>query len=264
MSELLSGAIWNLPDALLLPFLTLRARARRTDILRFYFSPEDDLYLARVRGSPALIAIPHRRRLGLLTPGLAPRIKRLTNAYCLQPTLLGPDAQVVDCGANCGELGIWATSLGARYLGFEPDPFAYKALCFNVGTPNSDPRALSNRAGSSPLNVATARADSSLLLPEDHPGEQVTVQCVTLDEAVATAGIGRIRLLKVEAEGFEPEVLSGAVQTLRRTDYVAVDAGPERAGGNTAPQVVNTLTQSGFALQAANFRRGGLLFASVP
>ena len=40
--------------------------------------------------------------------------------------------------------------------------------------------------------------------------------------------IKQIKLLKIDAEGYEPEVLSGSIATLSQTEYVAVDFGPER------------------------------------
>jgi len=68
-----------------------------------------------------------------------------------------------------------------------------------------------------------------------------------------------IRLLKVEAEGMEPEVLAGAHQTLQRVDYVAVDAGPERGGENTVPAVLNALTSAGFEVLDCYLVRGTFL-----
>ena len=74
---------------------------------------------------------------------------------------------------------------------------------------------------------------------------------------------GRIAVLKVEAEGFEPEVLRGADQTLQRTDVVTVDAGEEREGKSTAPECVNILLKAGFELRQVFLRRGVFLFESV-
>ena len=34
--------------------------------------------------------------------------------------------------------------------------------------------------------------------------------------------------MKIEAEGHEPEVLKGSIETLSRTNYISVDFGPER------------------------------------
>lgn len=52
----------------------------------------------------------------------------------------------------------------------------------------------------------------------------------TLDAILDRAGLSdeNIQLLKIDAEGAEPEVLLAAPQALTRTALVAVDAGPER------------------------------------
>ena len=39
----------------------------------------------------------------------------------------------------------------------------------------------------------------------------------------------QIKLLKIEAEGAELEVLQGSVDTLSNVEYISVDYGPERA-----------------------------------
>ena len=38
----------------------------------------------------------------------------------------------------------------------------------------------------------------------------------------------KIKLLKVEAEGAEPEVLLGTAKILKRIEFISVDCGPER------------------------------------
>jgi hypothetical protein len=60
----------------------------------------------------------------------------------------------------------------------------------------------------------------------------------------------RIRLLKLEAEGAEPEVLEGAISVLNSIDYVSADVGPERGihEQETRDTVVNFLEAHGFEL----------------
>ena len=41
-----------------------------------------------------------------------------------------------------------------------------------------------------------------------------------------------IKVFKVEAEGYEPEVLEGAIETLKLVEYVTVDFGAERGKNN--------------------------------
>jgi hypothetical protein len=47
-------------------------------------------------------------------------------------------------------------------------------------------------------------------------------------------------LLKIEAEGYEPEILKGAGKMLERCEYIAVDGGYER--GVKCEQTFTTIT----------------------
>lgn len=111
-----------------------------------------------------------------------------------------------------------------------------------------------------PFYLATDSADSSVIEPVKYE-RAVTVQLVTLDAALRD--VSRIRFLKIEAEGAEPEVIAGAREVLSRTDYVAADLGPERGRmrASTLVPVVNTLTQCGFCLVEYNPERSVVLFS---
>ena len=57
-------------------------------------------------------------------------------------------------------------------------------------------------------------------------------------------------MIKCDAEGAEPEVLAGAVATLRKTRYVAIDCGPERGliGDRTNNEVKEILLSLDFEI----------------
>jgi len=73
-----------------------------------------------------------------------------------------------------------------------------------------------------------------------------------------------IKLLKLEAEGAEPEILQGAKQTLPHVMYVAADLGPERGikNDNTVIPVMGILAGYGFVPIKFSFERGVMLFMS--
>jgi len=74
-----------------------------------------------------------------------------------------------------------------------------------------------------------------------------------------------IKLLKVEAEGFEPEVLEGAIDTLKKVQYVAVDFGPERGyeQKDTIIEVNNFLLENNFQLIKFEINRITGLYVKV-
>ncbi|WP_234998860.1 FkbM family methyltransferase [Ruegeria sp. AU67] len=222
----------------------------------FHLDDAKDLFFVRDAQSQGVVFVSDPKRLELYTKGVEHRKSWLLRDYRIPIDLVRPQDIVVDVGANNGELGIWAQSKGARYLGFEPDPKAFRALKENVGGASAFPIALSFSNGTTNFYLSTEHADSSLFKPET-VDDVIAVEKRTLDSALLSFdNSSPIRLLKIEAEGMEPEVLAGAAEALSRAEYVAVDAGPERGGENTVPAVVNTLCGCGFVVDSCFLLRG--------
>ena len=75
----------------------------------------------------------------------------------------------------------------------------------------------------------------------------------------------RIRLLKLEAEGAEPEILLGAGAVLSSIDYVPVDCSPERglSQESTMIPVLEILQEKRFKAIDFGFPRGIILFKNI-
>jgi hypothetical protein len=73
---------------------------------------------------------------------------------------------------------------------------------------------------------------------------------------------GPIRLLKLEAEGAEPEILDGTADCLQRFDYVTADVVPERGRlqESTAALVILRMQKAGFELLKVSAPRLVCLF----
>jgi len=52
-------------------------------------------------------------------------------------------------------------------------------------------------------------------------------------------------LLKMDAEGFEPEILEGFGDQIKKIDYFAIDVSPEREGIDTEKEVTILLNNLG-------------------
>ena len=76
------------------------------------------------------------------------------------------------------------------------------------------------------------------------------VKTILLDDFVSQNHIASIKLLKLEAEGAEPEILMGAKQSLSRIQYIAADLGFERGVRQTStlPEVANFLISNNFEI----------------
>lgn len=160
---------------------------------------------------------------------------------------------MVDVGANVGDLGLVlaTTAPEVRYIAVEPNPADFAALQKNVHTPNSIALnfALGSSEGLVPFYVSTATADSSLIPPEQFDKvKEVSVR--RLDNLCQSLGLSRIRFLKLEAEGFEPEIVLGLGDYIGQVDYIGADLGPERGVQKltTIVEVVNLLTKKGFEM----------------
>jgi hypothetical protein len=92
---------------------------------------------------------------------------------------------------------------------------------------------------------------SSLLKPpEDELRESEQVEVVTLDQFAKKNNLGSIGLLKIDAEGFDLEVIKGAAGTLSsgRVKFVMAEVG-FHPGDDRHPlfdEVRNTLAEHGF------------------
>lgn len=226
--------------------------------IEFGQDPQSKLFFAHNPISGQKVYLSDKKRQYLYKSGIEHRQKWLLRDYSLPENLIRNGDCVVDVGANVGELGIWAEALGAKYIAFEPDPKAYLALQKNVKGVVFD-IALSDENGTAEFYLNSAEADSSLFKPETMT-DKINVKKFRLDDFWAeTEKPKRIRLLKIEAEGTEPEVLKGAVETIKLAEYVAVDAGPERGGKHVISVVLNFLYGSGFEVIDCFMPRGTFL-----
>ena len=174
-------------------------------------------------------------------------------------------AGVLDVGANVGQFGrlLRQARFDGRIHSVEPLQSAYDRL---VGAAARDAlwttqrAAVSAEPGTLTLNVAGNSVSSSVLpMLEAHataaPGaqyvQQETVPATTVDEIVTTHDLDPERmLLKIDVQGYEREVLDGAVKTLSsfrgvRTEMSLV---PLYEGQALMPEIVDLLGRHGFEL----------------
>ena len=185
--------------------------------------------------------------------GIQARGEFLFSSYCLNSINFEEDDVIIDCGANSGDLTLELKKRApkVRYVGVEPNPEDFKVLKKNVDLENSEyvNKALGERTEVLNFYVCTEQADSSLVEPLSYT-EIIDVEVVLLDNLCNELGIKKIKLLKLEAEGYEPEILNGAAGVLNSIEYVAVDGGYERNKDNeqTLTRVTNFLLENNFKM----------------
>jgi FkbM family methyltransferase len=177
--------------------------------------------------------------------------KRVWKRYNIDELLEGEVPKtILDVGANIGEFSNYAYEKyrgGTKIIAFEPDPIAIE--CFENNVNNNDiilyKLALSNKNGFENFFLKTESADSSIHKPI---GYSITceVKTIMLDSILECNDFEKPILLKMDAEGHEPEVLIGALKSLSQISYICIDAGFERSGSSTSSEVAQILIDHGF------------------
>jgi FkbM family methyltransferase len=173
-------------------------------------------------------------------------------------------ATVIDVGANVGQFACAVLSLlRPRWVhAFEPFPDAVGALRRTLGT---DPRvvvhgvALGADSGELPFHVNAHSHSSSLLrlagahriaFPDATEVAEVKVPVRTLDQELAAVELPGPVLLKLDVQGYERWVLEGARETLRRANWVILEASfrPMYEGEPGFLDLVGDMAERGFRL----------------
>ncbi len=198
--------------------------------------------------------------------GIGRLIEQLVHAYHLQHVPMGAGSLLIDCGANVGELGVWARSKNVEYVAFEPEPL--EALCVDLnaygGEPKTIRKALWNRNTTLEFFSKPDSADSSVIDPGGTAARRA-VDAVRLDAEIDLSGRTGVVVLKVEGEGAEPEILDGATGLLPFIDFVTVDCGPERGRqeAHTLVEVNEVLVETGFRLVQFGIPRTTALYRNT-
>jgi FkbM family methyltransferase len=200
--------------------------------------------------------------------GIKNRYLEIIQKYFIDEIKFKVDDIVIDVGANIGELGnaIRTRSI-IQYIGIEPDPIEYEILKKNSMTKDILYNSfLSNEVKLSKVRYANDTGDTHLFT-SDHGSELLyhsnLIQTNTLDNILINYKNTKFKLIKIEAEGSEPEVLLGAIDTLNRTEYVSVDTSPERGTLDTYKSVFNILSQNSFTLIKNNKRDSALFQKNI-
>ena len=112
--------------------------------------------------------------------------------------------------------------------------------------------------------IASSQGDSSLIEPREYQ-EIIKVEVITLQELMNNLEIKKVKILKLEAEGFEPEILSGIGNRIEDIEYIAIDGGYERGKKEeqTFTTITNFLINNGFEISDIYFSWYRALFRNI-
>ena len=156
---------------------------------------------------------------------------------------MGPDDLVFDVGANIGEMTEIFAQLSHRVIAFEPVMESYTALCDKFCQNQRvalDCAALGAEEGF--LTVATSKDAPTIGVASMSPGwidavsrsgrfganhwtKSENVSVTTLDRCIRRFGLPAF--IKIDVEGYEPEVLAGLSQPVKALSF---EFTPEQCG----------------------------------
>ena len=226
----------------------------------FNYSKKLNLFFAKEEDIKVYFFSPYRQ-LRLYSRGIKRRLKNLLEDYFINKIYFKDNDIVVDCGANIGELYIALNmnfSAKINYIGFEPSPNEFKCLSLNASNQKHYQVALSDKSKKQKFYISSEEADNSLIEPK-YFSKTIDLKSDRLDKIVSE---NKIKLLKIDAEGAEIEVLKGSKNIFRNIEYISVDLGPER-GINSEPtfkDVIPYLINNGFIIQEISQKRYTFLF----
>jgi FkbM family methyltransferase len=162
-----------------------------------------------------------------------------------------------DVGANCGQFAVMANLVwhDLPICSFEPDPICFKKLeatFAKFAIPGKTYRlAISENNNSRVLNRYEKDVNNSFLNrsdSEDLSLDEVEVDCRTLDNFIDESSSTNSIFLKLDVQGFELIVLSGAKKFLEKCKFVQIEVSfsPSYNRAAHAGEILLAMRENGF------------------
>jgi FkbM family methyltransferase len=202
--------------------------------------------------------------------GISTRLENLAKQYLSPLSEIHAGDVVIDIGANIGEFATYISANSHAFVvAIEPEQAVLPALRANLVNNNHLllTHALWSHDTKLKLYHASKTNDTTLIEPP-HYDSCETISVKALDKLAqspqlrGTLQSGPIRLIKIEAEGAEPEIIKGGKETIARSEFVTVDCGPERGvrQDSTLIEVLAEMNAIGFVPVDFNPKRLVILF----
>ena len=192
----------------------------------------------------------YHRKQGLYAygKGFKKRKNELLSTYLIKNLEFEDDDVVIDIGANNGDFYL-CFDKKIKYFAYEPSPLVFSNLEYNIKNHNLFNKGLSNLADNKiDFYLKDEFGDSSILPINDYT-KKISIETTTLDKEIDKIQ-QKIKLIKLEAEGFEPEILQGLKKHLNSVQYITIDCGFERGikQESTIAECSNYLLKNNFEM----------------
>lgn len=252
--------IWKLPKRLLVSLIRIKFRVhfgsqRTLKLDKDLFSVQEKI--AEDGQVTDSIYFYHPIRVQLYFSGIQHRLDSLLREYCIDFLDPFPDGLIIDIGSNVGEFtkALSRKLPGRNFLRFEPSESENRAAEKNLAGIDSlvINRPLYSHVTEINWYDANDYGDSSIFQSKNSKSSRI-ISTTTLDSVLKIFDFPKVALIKLEAEGAEPEILQGSRRTLENTVAVTADLGPERGmeGLRTFESSQEILQDAGFKIVGRN------------
>lgn len=169
-----------------------------------------------------------------------------------------------DVGANIGNHTVLFAGLFGTVHAFEPSPRIFSFLRINTSNlPNVvlHNLALGSQRGTMTLSGSLTNLGESTLVPRsggvDQGGYEEEVKVERLDDVIGAGE--RVMFMKIDVEGFEPEVLRGASRLLAEHAPIIAFEQNVAAFANGGSETIEILREAGYSFAVMRKRGEGLL-----
>ncbi len=157
----------------------------------------------------------------------------------------------LDVGANIGNHSLFFSRRFAHVHCFEPNPRTFGLLSVNAQLSANmilHNKALGDAPGTLTLSYDSLNVGEASLVNDSADGtrQHTEVDVVRLDDLQEQ--FGQVALIKIDVEGFEPEVLRGATDLLRSQKPVVLFEQNRAAFRNGRSEAASLLTDAGYVL----------------
>jgi FkbM family methyltransferase len=183
------------------------------------------------------------------------RLLKPADKYPLLQFWCPPGGVAIDVGANIGDWSVpiaLAVGPNGKLLAVEPIPRMANALRKTFGInrlrqASLAQLALSSSAGKARFSVERGNSGGSRIGDHGLAHDSIEVDIITLDALVEREQLPRVDFIKIDVEGHEPDVLTGAEQTLLRWKPVlCIESGQEGDTGRAS--IANLLQNCGYQI----------------
>jgi FkbM family methyltransferase len=179
-----------------------------------------------------------------------------------------PGDFIIDIGAHIGLFSVCASQLigpAGKVYAFEPAPLTYNILTETIAINQKDQiiiarkEAIGEKDGTTFLNVSEIAGDNSNTIIEyknenyrhDRDLHKVEIKITSIDNFAEKVQLSRLDFIKIDAEGYEFQVLKGGRQTLERyrpAGILGIHPEAIKSNGDSLESIYELLQQLGYEI----------------